>query len=115
MVMELIQALRATGIRVVIATNNMDTFHRWTSPHLQLSEQFDEILDSWQLGFLKADATQHGQSAFFGPYLNRHGISPMDCLLVDDTPTNVAVEQFGINPIIIKRGQDITPILKSLL
>jgi beta-phosphoglucomutase-like phosphatase (HAD superfamily) len=52
----LVQSLRRQGIRVVIATDNMDTFLRWTAPALNLQQLFDGILCSHPLGTLKNDS-----------------------------------------------------------
>lgn len=65
-----VASLRAQGIRVGIATDNMDTFTRWTVPALGMDRLFDPILNSAELGALKNDAPdEHGASPFFGEVL----------------------------------------------
>jgi beta-phosphoglucomutase-like phosphatase (HAD superfamily) len=80
-----LRAIRAQGTKVVLATDNMDAFYRWTVPALHLRGIFDAILDSASLGTLKGDLI-HGQSPFFGPWLSDQGIAPSEAVLVDDSP-----------------------------
>ena len=54
-VWRLVPTLRSMGIQVVIATDNMDTFPRWTVPAMELKDLVDDILDSWTLGVLSRD------------------------------------------------------------
>jgi FMN phosphatase YigB (HAD superfamily) len=48
-----LRAIRKQGTKVVLATDNMDAFSRWTVPGLQLGGIFDAILNSASLGTLK--------------------------------------------------------------
>jgi FMN phosphatase YigB (HAD superfamily) len=82
----LLARIRAGGTRVVIATDNMDTFPRWTVPALGLRDAVDDILDSWTLGVLKGDTDTSGRSAFFAPWLRANGIAPSETILFDDDP-----------------------------
>jgi len=79
-------ALRAQGIKVVLATDNMDTFHRWTIPALHLRDIFDAILDSASLRVLKGDLVD-GHSPFFEPWLSDQRVAPSEAVLVDDSPS----------------------------
>jgi FMN phosphatase YigB (HAD superfamily) len=79
-----VRLLRQRGIKVVLATDNMDTFERWTVPALRLDQHFDAILSSSTCHALKADLA-NGQSPFFGPWLAKNGISPTEATLVDDS------------------------------
>lgn len=80
-----LRAVREQGIKVVLATDNMDAFARWTVPALHLSGIFDAILDSALIGSLKDDLVD-GQSPFFGPWLSDQRIAPVEAVLVDDSP-----------------------------
>ena len=97
-VADLVQALRRSGRRVVVATDNMDVFARWTVPALGLSELFDDILNSSELGCLKSDTDADGCSRFFGPYLTRLGVPAAEATLVDDAEeaTRHCVERLGM-------------------
>ena len=75
---------RSVGTRIVIATDNMDTFTRWTVPALKLYNYFDDVLNSYDLGVLKKDLTEKGELAFFESYLKKHQLKPNECVMVDD-------------------------------
>lgn len=103
---EVVPRIRANGIRVVIATDNMDTFRRWTVPALGLTDLVDEILDSWTLGVCKRDVNADAQSAFFQPWLQANGVAPSETILFDDLNQHVGsfgirwVEITGANPLV---------------
>lgn len=80
-----LQAIREQGIKVVLATDNMDTFYRWTVPAMRLTGIVDAILDSASLGCLKGDLAR-GHSPFFEPWLSHQHIAPSEAVLVDDSP-----------------------------
>jgi FMN phosphatase YigB (HAD superfamily) len=80
-----LRAIREQGTKVVLATDNMDTFCRWTVPAMRLRGIFDAILNSASLGALKGGLLD-GQSPFFGPWLSDHRIAPSEAVLVDDSP-----------------------------
>lgn len=90
--------LQAKGMKVVIATDNMDTFHRWTVPSLRLRMLFDDILSSFELRALKGDADRDGRSRFFTDYLQAHAIGRGESLLLDDGDEAFGniIRQFGI-------------------
>ncbi len=88
--LKLVTAIRFSGVKVVIATDNMDTFQRWTVPSLGLNHYFDDILSSYELGALKSDTDEQGRSLFFIPYLKSHAIGLGEGLLLDDSD-----ERFG--------------------
>ena len=76
--------LRATGMKVVIATDNMDVFTRWTVPALGLADLVDDILNSSAIGCLKDDRDAEGRSPFFDPWLEQQGIDRGEAVLFDD-------------------------------
>ena len=112
-----IARLRAKGMRVVIATDNVDTFHRWTAPSLGLYDIFDGILNSHQLQALKEDRDQAGQSLFFSNYLQAQQIGPGESLLLDDGEEHFGniIRQFGIDYQHIEPGRGLVPALQTLL
>lgn len=114
-VMGLIEKLRNKGALVVIATNNMDTFNRWTVEALSLHDLFDHILNSAELGAFKKDVDNNGQSTFFGSFLDQHHLLPEDCILLDDVASNQAVEAFGMKFMSVEWGTGLAPALKRLL
>jgi FMN phosphatase YigB (HAD superfamily) len=84
-ILPLVKKLREKGIRCVIATDNMDTFRKYTVPALKLDKHFDDILSSFDLRVLKKDVqTNPRKIPFFDKYLQSHNFSYTDALLLDD-------------------------------
>ena len=80
---EYIKSIKNKGIKVVIATDNMDTFRKYTVPSMKLEELFDDFLISCELGVLKDD---HGDESipFFDDYLKHNNLKYQDSVLLDD-------------------------------
>jgi FMN phosphatase YigB (HAD superfamily) len=113
---ELVRSLCTNGTIVVIATDNMDNFSRWTVPAMGLADIFDEILNSHDLGGLKRDKEEDGRSVFFSDFLQRRDVLPSECLLIDDGGHNgPVVRGFGIRFCQIERGIGLVPELKRIL
>jgi len=92
-----VRQLRASGVRVGIATDNMDTFQRWTVPALGLDRRFDPILSSADLGALKADPLDgERRSAFFGPLLAGLDAGTNVFLVDDSSDTAPVAEALGM-------------------
>lgn len=81
---KLIRQLRSRGAQIIIATNNMDSFTRWTVPAMKLNIMFDDILNSFDLGALKHDTGVNGKSLFFSNFFERTKMSPKRCIFIDD-------------------------------
>ncbi len=106
---QLVSEFRKKGIKVVIATDNMDTFHRWTVPALKIDTIFDGVLSSHQLKALKEDFSEKGESLFFSEYLKTNNLGPGEAILLDDSKKTVEIAQrarldyyqleFGIGPV----------------
>ena len=111
----LIQALRSSGVKVVIATDNMDTFRLWTVPELGLDHLFDGILTSDTNGALKSQSYDDGTSTFFTQYLSQNGIQPGESVLIDDSLDTNVVEGFGINFLHVNETSSLTEHLETLL
>lgn len=113
-VLDIIQEKRQDGIKVVIATDNMDTFSRWTVPSLRLEQYFDGILTSADRGALKEDITQGGTSPFFHHYLTQNAIKPNEALWVDDRPVHKTAEKLGMQFTQIDPDHNVTQALKVI-
>ncbi|MFT4217906.1 MAG: HAD-IA family hydrolase [Micropruina sp.] len=90
--LELVDAVRARGVRVALATNQ----HRFRGLHmrevLRLDEHFDAAYYSFELGAAKPDA------GYFTRVLDDLGEPPETVLFVDDLPDNVrAARSLGID------------------
>jgi FMN phosphatase YigB (HAD superfamily) len=108
-----LRAIREQGVKVVLATDNMDTFHRWTVPALHLDGIFDAILDSALLRVLKNDLAD-GQSPFFGPWLAEQVIRPSEAVLVDDSPPPAAAA-IGLHTSRVEHPAQLASILTALV
>lgn len=82
----LVRQLQDHGVLVVIATDNMDTFRKYTIPSLRLDELFDDILISSELGELKDDTLPADKIRFFDEYLMKKRLTYHDSVLLDDSP-----------------------------
>lgn len=109
-----VKSLRQDGVKVVIATDNMDTFLRWTAPALNLARYFDAILDSYSLRALKRDKDELGQSKFFGKFFEENGIDPASTVLIDDGMHNAIVKDFGMRFIHVSPNSPAHAVLASL-
>lgn len=110
----IVDTLKRVGYYVVIATNNMDCFTRWTIPFMKLDKLFDEILNSYYLKGLKHD-TQKGESVFFKRFFEEYNVSPQNCIFFDDsTDKEGYITSLGIEYIQIKNSEDLMKRLKSL-
>jgi FMN phosphatase YigB (HAD superfamily) len=117
-IISLISQIRAMGVKVVIATNNTDSFSRWTVPSLKLHEVFDAILNSADVKGLKWDVDEKGQSLFFADFLQRQGLHPGESALIDDNDSEMARErtqQFGIEYRRIEPQIGLVPELRGII
>ncbi len=80
----LIKKIRKRGHKIVIATDNMDTFMRYTVPAMDLKSMFDGFLVSYELKCLKRDITNN-KLAFLDTYMKQNNISNSDVVLLDDS------------------------------
>lgn len=92
-----IQNVRKKGTRVIIATDNMDTFRQWTVPALRINDLFDGILTSDTRGAFKVQSSANGASLFFHHYLSQNNLKSGEAVLIDDSIDNKVVENFGID------------------
>ncbi|MBI2357001.1 haloacid dehalogenase-like hydrolase [Candidatus Dojkabacteria bacterium] len=111
---DIIKGLRSRGYYVVVATNNMDCFTRWTLPFMKLEDQFDEILNSFYLKGLKNDV-KNGKSVFFADFFSKYDVPPTNCIFLDDSvDKDDYITRLGIKYIQIESSDDFLMILKSL-
>lgn len=65
---KLLVAIRKKGIHTILATDNMDTFVRFTIHGLEAEKLFDGYLISSEIGHLKSDQDTQGSRPFFASY-----------------------------------------------
>ena len=114
-IIKLIKKIISQGIKVVIATDNMDTFTQWTVPAMRLRLLFDEILVSDNIGAMKTQVSPEGLSLFFDDYLRRHDIKTNQSVLIDDNLNTQAVEQWGINFLHVDDASPLSAHLRQIL
>lgn len=113
---DLVKKLQSSKTKVVIATDNMDSFIRWTVPAHKLDKMFDDILDSYSLKAMKGDFDEKGKNLFFAEYLKKHNIKPGESTLIDDSEdkdnkiTDIGIEYRKIEPVV-----GLEPELNSIL
>lgn len=83
-ILSLVKRLREKGIKCVIATDNMDTFGKYTVPALRLKDHFDDILVSCDKKIFKFEVGD-GTIPFFDDYLKNKQLIYRDVILLDDT------------------------------
>ena len=83
--LEIISLIRSKGIKVVLATDNMDVFNQYTVPALNLQNHFDDILSSFSLKCLKTDEDEKGNLKFFEVWLFENRIPIKNAALIDDS------------------------------
>ena len=79
----LIKSIQQKGIKVTIATDNMDTFRRYTIPGMNLVNIFDDFLVSCDLKCLKGDFKKE-KLLFFDNYLQENNLFYSEVVLLDD-------------------------------
>ncbi len=115
-VLPTIQKLRDIGKLVVIATDNMDTFDKWTVPALGLNEHFDDVLNSSKVRVLKSQvSSMYNRSQFFFQYMREMGVAPENTVLIDDSLDVKGLESVGINFKHVTDGQPLSYHLDTIL
>ncbi|MFC7621486.1 HAD family hydrolase [Microlunatus sp. GCM10028923] len=76
---DIVRALRDRAF-LAVATDNMDCFVRATPRALTSDLRIDELIVSSSVGALKKESPER----FFGPTLERYGLTPADAVLIDD-------------------------------
>lgn len=113
---ELVKKIQKRGIKVYIASNNMDSFNRWTIPAMKLEMLFDGIINSFPIKALKHDFTESGISMFFDQTLTKEGVTAKETILIDDSEDKEnKLSNYGINYHRITDQRTLVDELTSLL
>lgn len=114
-IFEVTKRLQGNGVKVVIATDNMDSFTRWTIPSMKLETVFDDILNSYDLGALKGDFGDSGESLFFDQFLKKHGLLAKECVLIDDSEDKDGrIQGYGVDYKRINDSSKLVGVLEDL-
>lgn len=87
---DLIVKIKQKGIKVIIATDNMDTFQKFTVTGMRLNTLFDDFLISYEKKVLKYD-TKDKEIPFFDSFLKKNNWSYEDVVLIDDSEDKTGV------------------------
>jgi len=109
-ILELIGKIRSQGIKVVVATDNMDTFLRFTVPALGLRDVFDDFLVSYELRVLKNDVAEN-YIPFLDDYIVKNLLNYKDCILLDDSELNPVYDKLGFKSVRIGNGNKLADVL----
>lgn len=114
-VTNLTHKLRGNGVKLVLATDNMDTFRLWSVPALGLETLFDEVLTSDTRGSLKSEIYSDGTSKFFSQYLTQNNVQSGESVLIDNSLDIRVVENFGIDFLHVNETTSLAQHLRTLL
>lgn len=107
--------IKKRGIKVGIATDNMDAFLRFTIPSLKLNEIFDEILVSSEIGFLKGEVDGKNIK-FFEKFIFDNNISYSDLVLVDDSKKIYELyKPFGLQVLRVKNPASLKNVISGFI
>lgn len=110
----LIAKVRKGGRKVVIATDNIDTFCEYTVPALRLDQYFDDIICSFNIKCLKKDV-KNGKMLFFEDYLQKNSVGYDEAILLDDSIETVnACHKCGMQAELINSPDDVIRILNAV-
>lgn len=111
---DVIRNIQKQGIKVVLASDNMDCF-KYTITNLKLDLLFDDMILSNEIGFLKNEIKDN-KSLFFDNYINKHNLKYSDCVLIDDSKElQLMCKNIGMNNIKVEDCNDTINILKSFI
>ena len=97
---------------LILITDNMDSFNRFTRDKLKLTEYFDYIFNSCDYGLLKDDPIQKG---LFKKVIDIHNFDIKKSVLLDNSKKNCDLfSELGGESFLVKDKQDVISILKML-
>jgi putative hydrolase of the HAD superfamily len=107
-IVQIVQQLKATGMRVTIGTNVIDAHYSIHKKQGQY-DLFDKVYASHLMGIAKPDP------AFYAYILKAEGIKAQDVFFTDDTIENVnAAANSGLNTFHCANAQALKNQLRSL-
>lgn len=115
---ELLEKLRRMGKKCVIATDNMDTFIKYTKPSMELEKYFDDFLVSSELNTFKFDIIEspEGCLPFFDRYLKAQKVKYDEVVLIDDCVDNTGTfKSLGFETFQVKNTKHFINVLQSAL
>lgn len=97
---------------LILITDNMDCFNRFTKKQLKLSEYFHYIFNSYDYGILKDDPLQKG---LFRKIVDMYKFDIQKSVLLDNSQKNCDLfSQLGGSSFLVKDKRDVVSIFKML-
>lgn len=97
---------------IILRTDNMDSFTRFTVPANEQFGIFDEIHNSYELREFKV----YRQGSYFLEICDRYGVDIKNCILIDDARKNCDVfDLIGGKSLCVSGVKNVTYTLRSLL
>lgn len=113
---QLIKSIQGKGMKVYIATHNIDSFNRWTVPAMRLDKLFDGIINSYSVKAFKHDFDSQGKSLFFNDVITKEGVKPSEVYWIDDSEDkNKLLTSYGINYKRTNKENNVVNELKTLV
>lgn len=108
-----LKEIRKKGIKVIVATDNMDTFRRFTIPGMKLDKIFDGFLISSELGCFKYDIVDN-RLPFFDDYFNSKKVNHKEAILIDDSIEKTGIfEKVGFMIKNVQNKQELMELLET--
>lgn len=115
-VVDLVKKLRRNNMLIVIATDNMDTFNKFTVPALGLDKIFDEIINSFDVGCFKDDKEPQDKIMFFEKFIKKHNLKYSEAILLDDSPDiSKKYKKLGFDRVIIGSPSELYKTLNEYI
>lgn len=112
-IVDIIKNIRQQGISVIIATDNMDTFRKFTIKSLGLDKIFDDFLISNELGVLKYEV-ENNAIPFFDNFLKANNLRYEDVILLDDSEEKSGIyEKLGFKIYLVKNTEELINYLEK--
>ncbi len=106
----LVAALRRTGYKVGLLSNDALTLEQRLRRELAIYDLFDAVIISASIGVMKPDPRAYQAIA------QSLGVEPGACVFIDDNPTNVdGARRVGMRAIHYRVGMDLRAALKPML
>lgn len=114
-IIDLVKNIQKQGIKVIVATDNMDTFKRFTIPGMGLNKVFDDFLISYDLKTLKYDNTDN-DIPFFEKFLKKNNLFYKDVVLLDDSRNKSGIyDKLGFKISLVENAHDLIEYLREYL
>lgn len=109
-VLEQLKKLR-NSYKIVLITDNMDCFDRFTVPSLKLDEYFDVIVNS----FNERVSKNENEGQLFREVMERVGSNPADCILMDNSEKSCSVfEKLGGTSFLVTKEKPLAHWLENV-